>query len=138
MRGECRWRDERAPCWPARREADGSISTHYLATALPAHGQIDTIEASPAHAKVAQANFIAMDTCPFPTTHVGKALELLRDPTGPFKEPPGTLEGVPEPGYDLAFVDANKDDYFEYFTECLRLVRKGGVMVFDNAIRNGR
>ncbi|BEI87628.1 uncharacterized protein CcaverHIS019_0103460 [Cutaneotrichosporon cavernicola] len=114
------------------------ISTHYLACALPADGQIDTIEASPEHAKIAQANFLALDTCPFPTTHVGQALKLLRDPNGVFKDPPGTIEGLPEPGYDLAFVDANKDEYFEYFTECLRLVRKGGVIVFDNAIRNGR
>lgn len=120
--------------------ADTSYSTSFLATALPAHGRIDTIEYSPQHAKVAQANFLDMNLCPFPTMHVGKALDLLRDPKGAFASPPGTEEGLPvdERGYDLVFVDANKDEYFEYFMEGLRLARKGGVLVFDNAVRGGR
>ena len=81
-----------------------------------------------------------MDLYPFPKTHVGKALEVLRDPKGPFAQPPGASDGLPasQCGYDIVFVDANKDDYFEYFVEGMRLARPGGVIVFDNAIRQGR
>lgn len=42
-----------------------------------------------------------------------------------------------ERGYDLIFVDADKEGYFGYWLESLRLVRKGGVVVVDNAIRGG-
>jgi predicted O-methyltransferase YrrM len=101
---------------------------------------MDTIEADPVHATVGQANFVDLDLCPFPKTHVGKALALLRDKNGPFAQAPGASEGFPpdECGYDIVFVDANKDEYFEYFLEGMRLARKGGVLVFDNAIRQGR
>ncbi|KAL1405812.1 hypothetical protein Q8F55_007490 [Vanrija albida] len=112
----------------------GGYSTAFFAKALPRTGQIDTIEYSPAHARVAQANFLDLDLFPFPTVHVGPALDLLRDPAGVFARPPGELD----PGYDLVFVDANKDEYFEYFVEALRLTKSGGVIVFDNAIRGGR
>lgn len=43
-----------------------------------------------------------------------------------------------ERGYDLVFIDADKDRVLEYFKEGLRLVRKGGVILVDNAIRAGR
>ena len=36
-------------------------------------------------------------------------------------------------GYDLVFVDGDKVEYGEYLDQALRLVRPGGVIVFDNA-----
>ena len=36
------------------------------------------------------------------------------------------------------FIDANKDQIHDYFQESLRLTRKGGIIVVDNAIRRGR
>lgn len=117
-----------------------SYSTSFLAKALPSHGRIDTIEFCPLHAKIAQQNFIDTDPFPFPTVHVGAALDVLRDPKGPFAQPPGTEEGLPadERGYDLCFIDADKAGYFDYWLECLRLTRKGGVIILDNAIQDGR
>lgn len=92
------------------------------------------------HAKIAQQNFLDLDLLPFPTTHVGFGLDVLRDPNGKFAAPPGVADGLPpaECGYDFIFVDANKDDYFEYFVEGLRLCKAGGVLFFDNAIQAGR
>jgi predicted O-methyltransferase YrrM len=111
-----------------------------MASAVPSHGQIDTIEFSPLHAQHANSTFLALDLYPFPKVHVGSALDLLRDPSGPFKSPPGAAErlNVEEQGYDFVFIDANKDQIHEYFQEAIRLTRKGGVIIVDNAVRNGR
>jgi predicted O-methyltransferase YrrM len=40
--------------------------------------------------------------------------------------------------YDLVFCDANKREYTAYLHEALRLLRPGGVVVFDNALWEGR
>ena len=36
------------------------------------------------------------------------------------------------PGYDLAYIDADKPSYVAYLRECTRLVRPGGIIVADN------
>ncbi len=41
-------------------------------------------------------------------------------------------------GYDLVFVDGDKVEYGEYLEQALRLVRVGGVVVFDNALWHDR
>jgi predicted O-methyltransferase YrrM len=40
--------------------------------------------------------------------------------------------------FDFAFVDADKENYVEYFERCLELVRPGGVILFDNVLWSGR
>ena len=40
--------------------------------------------------------------------------------------------------FDLAFIDADKSLYGEYFNCVLPLVRSGGLMLFDNMFRGGR
>ena len=39
--------------------------------------------------------------------------------------------------FDLAFVDADKASYPDYFEACLALLRPGGVAVFDNTLWSG-
>jgi caffeoyl-CoA O-methyltransferase len=39
--------------------------------------------------------------------------------------------------YDFAFVDADKTNYDGYFERCLRLLRVGGLIVFDNMLWAG-
>ena len=40
--------------------------------------------------------------------------------------------------FDLAFIDADKQNYLNYFERCMRLVRRGGVIAIDNTLWMGR
>src|SRR5262245_32458268 len=40
--------------------------------------------------------------------------------------------------FDLAFIDADKENYLRYFERCMRLVRRGGVIAIDNTLWGGR
>jgi len=52
-----------------------------------------------------------------------------------------TLDGLLAEGLggqlDLAFIDANKSDYDAYYERCLRLVRRGGLILVDNVLWGG-
>ena len=39
--------------------------------------------------------------------------------------------------FDLAFIDADKDSYPNYWERCRRLVRRGGVIAVDNVLWGG-
>jgi caffeoyl-CoA O-methyltransferase len=50
-----------------------------------------------------------------------------------------TLRSLPlEEGFDLAFVDADKEGYLGYFEEILPRLRRGGVLLADNTLWAGR
>jgi caffeoyl-CoA O-methyltransferase len=56
---------------------------------------------------------------------LGPALDTIRElPSG-------------EP-FDFAFIDADKTEYPDYYEECLRLLRPGGLMMLDNVLRGGQ
>jgi predicted O-methyltransferase YrrM len=40
--------------------------------------------------------------------------------------------------YDFAFIDANKENYLEYYERCLQLLRPGGLVAADNTLWSGR
>ena len=48
-----------------------------------------------------------------------------------------TLKGLRGP-FDLAFIDADKTNYANYYERCLKLVRKGGLIAIDNTLWYGR
>jgi predicted O-methyltransferase YrrM len=53
-----------------------------------------------------------------------------------------TLDGLLAAGesgrYDLAFIDADKENYLGYYERVLQLMRPGGLVVVDNTLWDGR
>ncbi|MFO7280300.1 MAG: O-methyltransferase [Thermoanaerobacterales bacterium] len=50
-----------------------------------------------------------------------------------------TLRALPaEPAFDLAFIDADKGGYLDYWEELVPRVRPGGVLLADNVLWSGR
>jgi caffeoyl-CoA O-methyltransferase len=50
-----------------------------------------------------------------------------------------TLRSLPkEPEVDLAFIDADKSGYLDYYEELVTRVRSGGVLLVDNVLWSGR
>lgn len=39
--------------------------------------------------------------------------------------------------FDMAFIDADKTNYLNYFERCLKLLRIGGLLMFDNTLWGG-
>ncbi len=101
----------------------GGYSTIWLARALPADGQLITLEYDPKHAEVARANLARAGLADRVEVRVGAALDTLPDLEGPF---------------DLTFIDADKPNNPAYFRAALGLSRPGSVIVVDNVVRGGR
>ena len=100
----------------------GGYSTLWLARALPADGEILTLEYEPKHAEVARANLARAGYADRVEVRVGGALDLLPDVRGPF---------------DFVFIDADKPSNPDYFAWALKLSRPGAVIVVDNVVRSG-
>ncbi|KAJ3537384.1 hypothetical protein NM688_g6698 [Phlebia brevispora] len=103
----------------------GGYSTINLARALPADGHITTAELQQKHADVARANFQYAGLASKIDVIVGPAAETLP-------------KLKPDQPFDLVFIDADKPSNLTYYIQAKRLIRKGGVIIVDNVVRNGR
>ena len=101
----------------------GGYSAIWMARALPADGELVTLEIDPKNAEVARKNVARAGLADKVEIIVGPAIETLPELNGPF---------------DLAFIDANKSQNPEYFQIALGLVRSGGLIIVDNVVREGR
>jgi predicted O-methyltransferase YrrM len=96
-----------------------------MARALPEDGHVWTVEFDPKHARVARGNLEAAGLASKVTVLEGTGLAVLPtlEPLGPF---------------DAVFVDADKRNYDGYGRWAARNVRKGGLLIGDNAFLFGR
>jgi predicted O-methyltransferase YrrM len=104
----------------------GGYSAIWMARALAEGGKLVTIEASPRTAEVARANFARAEVTRRVDLRVGKALDVL----------PGLVDSGF--AFDLAFIDADKENNAAYADWAATLVRPGGLVVVDNVVREGR
>ena len=94
-----------------------------MAEVLPTDGEIHTCELMEKHANTAQLFINQSDYESKITIHRGPALQ--------------NLEQLQASSFDMAFIDADKLHYLEYYKHCLMLVRQGGVIVLDNMLWGG-
>jgi caffeoyl-CoA O-methyltransferase len=94
-----------------------------MARALPESGRVRTIELNPKHADFAESWIARSDVPHRVEVHRGAGLEVL---------PRFASDSA-----DAAFLDADKPSYPAYLSQCLRIVRRGGLIMADNAFAFG-
>jgi caffeoyl-CoA O-methyltransferase len=94
-----------------------------MAQALPADGELITLEVDPKAEAVARRYFAESEH--------GRKIRLLM---GPALETLETLDGP----FDFAFVDADKQNYPRYYDRIVPLLRPGGLLAVDNVLWSGR
>jgi O-methyltransferase len=116
----------------ARRILEVGTFTGYsslsMALALAAEGRLVTCDMSEDWTNLARGAWAAAGVASKIELKLGPGLETLASME---------REGMAS-FFDMAFVDANKEDYDGYYESCLRLVRQGGLIVLDNMFRDGR
>ncbi len=112
----------------ARRAIEVGTFTGYsgicIARGLAEDGLLVACELDRERAKTATANFEAAGVAERVDLRVGPAIDTLVE-----------LDGS-DP-FDLAFIDADKTGYSDYYELCLGLLRPGGLLLLDNVLMSG-
>jgi caffeoyl-CoA O-methyltransferase len=98
-------------------------STICLAPGLKPNGILHTIDNNPEIVHIAQKYFRESGFENVITCHLGNALDIIPDIPGPF---------------DLVFIDADKENYVNYYEAVLPKLRSGGVILADNVLWYGK
>jgi predicted O-methyltransferase YrrM len=93
-----------------------------MALGLPEGGHIDTCETNEEHAEVARRYIAKSPYADRITVHPGPAMETIE-----------RLEG----DWDFVFVDADKQNYVNYYETLLPRLAPRGLMAFDNTLWSG-
>lgn len=101
------------------------VSGLWLLEGMRADGVLTTVDTEIEHQRAAKQSF-AEAGIPHSRTRVigGAARDVL----------PRLTDGA----YDLVFIDADATDYIDLLEEGLRLLRPGGVLVYDDALHKDR
>lgn len=101
------------------------VSGIWLLRGMTPEGILTSIDVEGEHQRLARESFteagLAAGRC---RLIAGRALEVM----------PRLADG----GYDLVFCDGDRAEYADYLGEALRLLRPGGVVVFDQALLGDR
>jgi caffeoyl-CoA O-methyltransferase len=96
-----------------------------IARGLPADGRLIACDVSEEWTEIARQAWTAAGVADRIDLRIGPALE--------------TLAGLPaEPTFDLAFVDADKESYVDYFEALLPRLRSNGLILVDNTLWDGK
>ncbi len=102
----------------------GGYSAIWMTRGMGASGRMITLEIEEKHAEFARRHFERAGIASQVEIRVGRALQLLP-----------ALDGQ---RFDAAFLDADKEPLPMYLEWALRLVRPGGLIIADNALRGGK
>jgi caffeoyl-CoA O-methyltransferase len=94
-----------------------------MAAALPEDGHIDTCEIDEQHAEVARRYIAQSPYADRITVHLGPALETIERLQGDF---------------DFVFIDADKENYVNYYEAVLPRLSERGLIAADNTLWSGR
>ncbi len=116
----------------ARRALEVGVFTGYsalaVALALPPDGTLTACDVSEDYTAVARRYWQEAGVAGKIDLRIAPALE--------------TLEALLAEGqagtFDFAFIDADKESYDAYYERALRLLRAGGLILFDNVLWSGR
>lgn len=103
-----------------------------LAMALPEDGHLDTLEINDELEDLILEGFARAGVSDRISLYIGDAKERL----GVFRKE--ILEEKTRPEYDLVYIDANKREYPEYYRLVFDIVRKGGYVLADNVLWDGK
>lgn len=113
----------------ARRAIEVGTFTGYgairIARGLGPEGRLTCCELDPHWAEVARGNLERAGVAERVEIEVGPAIETLR--------------ALPEaPAFDLAYLDADKTGYPDYYDELVPRLNPGGLLAIDNVLLSGR
>jgi predicted O-methyltransferase YrrM len=101
------------------------VSGVWLLRGMRPDGVLTTVDSEAEHQRLARQTFAEAGIASARVRTInGRALEVL--------------PRLADSSYDLVFCDAVKTQYADYLVEALRLLRRGGVVAFDNALWKGR
>ena len=95
-----------------------------MAMGLNEKGHIDTLEINDELEYLIREGWEKAGVTDKITLHIGDALQ--------------TLNTLKENTYDLAYIDANKRQYADYYNTVIDLVRPGGVILTDDVLWDGK
>ncbi|MEP3049627.1 MAG: class I SAM-dependent methyltransferase [Roseibium sp.] len=102
-------------------------STLWMASALPKDGRLIAVDKKKDWQEIAETHWQEAGVREKIDFRVGRAERVIE-----------ALLADGEAGtFDLMFIDADKKSYTRYYELALKLLRTGGVMVFDNMLRLG-
>lgn len=99
------------------------FSSLIMAEALPENGKLITCDIDPHNTLIAKDAWKKSPHGHKIELRLGPGLDTIAQLKGPF---------------DLVFIDADKNNYSNYWEACLPLLRTGGLMVVDNVLWSGR
>lgn len=103
-------------------------SSIWIARGLAPGGRLITVEPEAKHADFAAREFVRAGVAASVEIRRAPALEVI----------PALARELGPGSVDLAFLDAIKTEYCEYFRLLKPLIKRGGLLIADNALGSGR
>jgi len=103
-------------------------SSIVLSQAMPENGHLITCDIDPIATTIAKKFWYKAGLENKITLKLGNALETLTN----------LIHEGNNSHFDLIFIDADKNNYIQYYEYSLKLIRKGGLIIIDNVLWKGR